>query len=77
MTDTLTFRYTVVEGDETDTFDILDTRTAKRQLFSTALVRPAAAEVRVNKTKKKAAPYPFLAAEYCTTACVFQIHNFE
>lgn len=47
MTDTVTFRYTVVEGDETDAFDILDTRTAKRQRFSTALVRPAAAEVRV------------------------------
>lgn len=45
LTDVLTFRYTVVEGDDTDTFDILDTRTTRRQKFSTALVRPAAAEV--------------------------------
>ncbi|CAN0341849.1 unnamed protein product, partial [Hapterophycus canaliculatus] len=33
MTDTLTFRYTVVEGDNTDEFDILDTRTTSRQRF--------------------------------------------
>lgn len=45
MTDTLTFRYTVVEGDETGAFDILDTRTNKRQTFSTAFIRPAVAEV--------------------------------
>ncbi|CAM9804617.1 unnamed protein product, partial [Scytosiphon promiscuus] len=46
MTDTLTFRYTVVEGDSTDAFDILDTRTTSRQRFSTALVKPSAAEVK-------------------------------
>lgn len=46
MSDTLVFRYTVVEGDNTDAFDILDTRTTKRQQFSTALTRPPAAEVR-------------------------------
>lgn len=46
MTDILVFRYTVIEGDETDAFDIIDTRTTKRQMFSTALVRPPAAEVR-------------------------------
>jgi len=45
MTDTLTFRYTVVEGDSTEKFDILDTRTTSRQKFSTALERPPAAEV--------------------------------
>lgn len=45
MTTTLTFRYTVVEGDNTDAFDILDTRTTNRQKFSTALVRVPAAEV--------------------------------
>lgn len=45
MTTTLTFRYTVVEGDRTDAFDILDTRTTNRQKFSTALVRVPAAEV--------------------------------
>lgn len=45
MTDTLTFRYTVVEGDSTDRFDILDTRTNGRQRFSTALVKAPAAEV--------------------------------
>lgn len=54
MTDTLAFRYTVAEGDEVDTFDILDTRTAKRQRFSTALVRPAAAEVRVAEKEHRA-----------------------
>lgn len=47
MTTTLTFRYTVEEGDSTDTFDILDTRTTNRQKFSTALVRVPAAEVRL------------------------------
>lgn len=46
MTNALTFRYVVIEGDHTDAFDFLDTRTAKRQRFSTALVRPPAAEVR-------------------------------
>ena len=45
MTDTLIFRYTVVEGDHTNAFDVLDTRTAKRQRFSTALVRPPATKV--------------------------------
>lgn len=45
MTDTLTFQYVVMEGDETDAFDILDTRTNKHQRFSTAFIRPAAAEV--------------------------------
>lgn len=45
MTDTLTFRYTVVETDNTDVFDVLNTQTNKRQRFSTALVRPPAAEV--------------------------------
>lgn len=46
MTDVLTFRYVVAEGDGTDALDILDTRANKRQRFSTALVRPPAAEVR-------------------------------
>lgn len=46
MTDALTFRYLVIEGDHNDAFDFLDTRTAKRQTFSTALVRSPAAEVR-------------------------------
>lgn len=45
MTDTLTFRYTVEEGDSAERFDILDTRTNGRQKFSTALVKPPAAEV--------------------------------
>lgn len=45
MTTTLTFRYIVVEGDSTTSFDILDTRTTNRQRFSTALVRVPAAEV--------------------------------
>lgn len=49
MTTTLTFRYTVVEGDGTDSFDILDTRTTNRQKFSTALVREPAAEVPYRK----------------------------
>lgn len=48
MSDTLIFRYTVVEGDNTHKFDVLDTRTSKRQRFSTALVRPPAAEVTPN-----------------------------
>ena len=53
MTDTLTFRYTVVEGDSTENFDILDTRTASRQKFSTALERPPAAEVyRAQRTNR-------------------------
>ena len=47
LTDTLTFRYAVAEGDYTDIFDVLDTRTTRRQRFSTALVRPAAAEVSI------------------------------
>lgn len=46
MTETLTFRYMVVEGDNTAAFDILDTRSNNRQKYSTAFVRPAAAEVR-------------------------------
>lgn len=57
LTDTLTFRYTVVEGDHTDTFDILDTRTTRRQRFSTALVRPAVAEVSIFITLHTAINY--------------------
>lgn len=52
MTTTLTFRYTVVEGDSTDNFDILDTRTTNRQKFSTALVRVPAAEVGIVRRKQ-------------------------
>ncbi|CAM9210897.1 unnamed protein product [Ectocarpus sp. 13 AM-2016] len=61
MTNTLTFRYTVVEGDSTDRFDILDTRTNGRQKFSTALVKAPAAEVKAASDRPSVDALLFLA----------------
>ncbi|CAM9188184.1 unnamed protein product, partial [Discosporangium mesarthrocarpum] len=62
MTDTLVFRYLVVEGDEAECFDYLDTRTTMRQRFSSALKRPPAAEIKAASERPETDAILFLPA---------------